>query len=209
MEEVLNLINIYPTNPFQILNQHEFFRRSCVCPSNNTFDRNKKISMLVMGPHSKEGKSTKDKANISYPKVNRGCPPLTANRISADCVQISLGPQYNIFHWGSTVLGFSWIDNCQEYCTGSHNSEISFNLEKCRSINQTPIFLLCPIKFLQEYCLRIYYPAFVDQLDEFQCHTPCRSGSPRQGCDFRFPLAPWTLLAGDSHIYVFKSYVSF
>ena len=33
-----------------------------------------------------------DKANISNPKANRGCAPLTANRTSADCVQISLGP---------------------------------------------------------------------------------------------------------------------
>ena len=45
-----------------------------------------------MGLHSKDMKSTRDKANISNPKVNRGCPPLTANRISAYCVQISLGP---------------------------------------------------------------------------------------------------------------------
>ena len=33
----------------------------------------------------------KDKANISNPKVNRGCPPLTANRISADsCANFTL-----------------------------------------------------------------------------------------------------------------------
>ena len=48
--------------------------------------------MLVLGFYSKDRKSNKDKANISNPKVNRGCPQLTANRISADCVQISLGP---------------------------------------------------------------------------------------------------------------------
>ena len=34
---------------------------------------------------------SRDKANISNPKVNRGCATLTANRTSADCVQISLG----------------------------------------------------------------------------------------------------------------------
>ena len=44
--------------------------------------------MLVLGLHIKD---RKDKANISNPKVNRGCPPLTANCTSADCVQISLG----------------------------------------------------------------------------------------------------------------------
>ena len=48
--------------------------------------------MLVLELHSKDRESTKDKANISNPKVNRGCPQLTANRTSADCVQISLGP---------------------------------------------------------------------------------------------------------------------
>ena len=47
--------------------------------------------MSVLGLNSKDKKSTRDKANISNPKVNRGCDPLTANRLSADCVQISLG----------------------------------------------------------------------------------------------------------------------
>ena len=67
MEDVHNLINIDPTNPIQILKS-------------------------VLGLNSKNRKSTRDKPNISNPKVNRGCAPLTANRISADCVQISLGP---------------------------------------------------------------------------------------------------------------------
>ena len=48
--------------------------------------------MSGLGLNSKDRKSTRDKANISNPKVNRGCAPLTANCISADCVQISLGP---------------------------------------------------------------------------------------------------------------------
>ena len=46
-----------------------------------------------------------DNANISNPKVNRGCAPLTANRTSADCVQISLGPSIpyiplGVYHTG-------------------------------------------------------------------------------------------------------------
>ena len=40
MEEVINLINICPTNTIQILNQHEFVWRFCVCPSTDTFDKN-------------------------------------------------------------------------------------------------------------------------------------------------------------------------
>ena len=52
----------------------------------------------------KERKSTKDKANISNPKVNRGA-PLTTKRTLADCVQISLGPSIphiplGVYHTG-------------------------------------------------------------------------------------------------------------
>ena len=61
--------------------------------------------MFVLGLYNTDRKSTKDKANISNPKVNSGCPPLTANRTSADCVQIALGPsmQYiplRVYHTG-------------------------------------------------------------------------------------------------------------
>ena len=57
------------------------------------------------GKDSKDGKSTRDKAHISNPKVNRGCAPLTANHTSADCVQISLGPSIpyiplGVYHTG-------------------------------------------------------------------------------------------------------------
>ena len=90
MEDVPNLINIGLTNPIQILNQHELFLRFCLCPSNDSFD--KKILISALGLNSKDRKSTRDEANISNPKVNRSCAPLTTNRISADCVQISLGP---------------------------------------------------------------------------------------------------------------------
>ena len=86
MEEFPNLINICPTDPIQTLKQ-------ILCVSFKWyFWQKQKISMLVLGLHSKDRKSTRDKAIISNPKVNRGCPPLTANRSSADCVQISLGP---------------------------------------------------------------------------------------------------------------------
>ena len=62
MEEVSNLINIGPTNPIEISNQHEGFWRFCMCPSNDAFNKDKKISMLVMGLHSKDRKSIRDKA---------------------------------------------------------------------------------------------------------------------------------------------------
>ena len=44
---------------------------------------------MVLGLHSRDRKSSRDKANISNPKVNRGCPPLTANRTSADCANFT------------------------------------------------------------------------------------------------------------------------
>ena len=47
MEDVHNLINIGPTNPIQILNQHEIFWRFCMCNSNDTFDKNKKIEVCT------------------------------------------------------------------------------------------------------------------------------------------------------------------
>ena len=105
MEDVHNLINIGPTNPIQNLKQHDIFLRFCMCNSNDTFDKNKKILKWVLGLNSKDRKSTMDKANLSNPKVNRGCAPLTANRTSADCVQVSLGPSIpyiplGVYHTG-------------------------------------------------------------------------------------------------------------
>ena len=62
--------------------------------------------MLVRGAHNKDGKSTRDKANIGNPKVNKGCSPLTANHTSAVCVKNSLGPSVlciplGVYHSGS------------------------------------------------------------------------------------------------------------
>ena len=108
MEEVPNLISIGPTNPIQILNQPEFLWRFCMCPSNDTFNK-------------KDSKSTRDKSNISNPKINRGCPTLTANRTSADCVQISLGPsiQYiplRVYHNGwFNAMAFDVEKHGQKY----------------------------------------------------------------------------------------------
>ena len=45
MEDFHNLINIGPTNPIQNLNQHVFFWRFCIYPSNDTFDKNKNFEV--------------------------------------------------------------------------------------------------------------------------------------------------------------------
>ena len=55
MEDVHNLINIGPTNPIQILNQHEIFWRFCMCNSNDTFDKNKKSWRGYWGSTVKTG----------------------------------------------------------------------------------------------------------------------------------------------------------
>ena len=75
--------------PHSIFKPTWIFWRFCMYPSNETFDKNFKKS--VLGLNSKDRKSTMYKANISNPKVHIGCAPHTANRISAGCVQISLG----------------------------------------------------------------------------------------------------------------------
>ena len=71
--------------------------------------------MSVLGFNGKDMKSTWDKANINNPKVSRGCAPLTANRTSADCVQISLGPSIlyiplGVYHTGgfNAMNGSHW-----------------------------------------------------------------------------------------------------
>ena len=63
-----------------------------MCNSNDTFDKNKKYGSRYWGSTAKTGSLLGIKQTKSNPKVNRGCAPLTANRTSADCVQISLGP---------------------------------------------------------------------------------------------------------------------
>ena len=55
MEDVHNLINIGPTNPIQILNQHEIFWRFCMCNSNDTFDKNKKYWSRYWSSAAKTG----------------------------------------------------------------------------------------------------------------------------------------------------------
>ena len=56
--------------------------------------------MLELESHSKDKKCSMDKANIGNPKVNRGCPPLTANSTSADGVENSLAPSVQYFPLG-------------------------------------------------------------------------------------------------------------
>ena len=82
-----------------------------MCPSNDTFEKK-----MVLGLHSKDRKSIKDRANISNPKVNRGCPYSQPTAHQQTVWKSYWDPQYNIFHWGSTILRVStlWIFSCDQ-----------------------------------------------------------------------------------------------
>ena len=62
----------------KILNQHKHFEDFVCVLQMIPLTKNKKILTSVPGLNSKDRKSTEDIANISNPKVNRGCAPLTA-----------------------------------------------------------------------------------------------------------------------------------
>ena len=100
MKDVSNLINICPINIIKV------FWRLCFFPLNDIFDINEK-SMLVLGPHGKNRKYSKDETNKDNPKVNRGCPPLTANHTSTDWGQNSHGPSMQYIPLGFSMLW--WI----------------------------------------------------------------------------------------------------
>ena len=82
--------------PHSNFTNRQLFWRFCMCPSNDNLKKNKKSRRRYWGSTPKTG-SLLDKANMIHPKVNRGCDPLTTNRTSADCVQISLEPSIPYF----------------------------------------------------------------------------------------------------------------
>ena len=108
IKDVSNFIKICSTNPIQVLNLQDISRRYCLCPWNDIFHIKK--SMLVLGPCHKDRKYPRGEANIGNPKVNRGCPSLTANCTLADCMEITLGPSIQhiplaVYHtWGFNVV---------------------------------------------------------------------------------------------------------
>ena len=95
------------------------------------FWQKQEILMSVLGLNSKDRKSTTEKANRSNPKVNRGCAALIANNISADCVQISLGPlipyiPLGVYHTG----GFNAMNNNNFIAIHKIHEDNSSNAEK-------------------------------------------------------------------------------
>ena len=121
--------------------------------------------MSVLGLNSKDRESTRDEANISNPKVNRGCAPLTANRISADCVQISLGPSIpyiplGVYHTGGfNAMGrVNSVVNAMELharCEGRWTYK-----NECFSRYQETIYQYWEIKMISilisRYCKNFY-----------------------------------------------------
>ena len=78
MKDVFNFIDICPKHPIQVLNLHGIFYEF-MCVLQMVFLTEKK-STLVLRSYCKGRKYSSNKANIGNPKVNSGCPQLTANR---------------------------------------------------------------------------------------------------------------------------------
>ena len=81
------------------------FWRFCMCTSNDTFDKNKKSWCWYWDSTAKTESLLEIKQTKVIPNENWGCAPLTANRTSADCVQISLRPSIpyiplGVYHTG-------------------------------------------------------------------------------------------------------------
>ena len=76
-----------------------------------------KKSILVLRPHGKYKKSSRDKANICNPKINRGWPPLTTNCTSADCMEIT--PEPSVLH---IPLGVYNTEGLNAMCQQLHDS---------------------------------------------------------------------------------------
>ena len=72
--------------------------------------------MSVLGLNSKDRNSTRDKANISNPKVNRGSAYSQPTTSQQTVCKFHLDPQYHIFHWGSTILGDSTLWWAHSWC---------------------------------------------------------------------------------------------
>ena len=80
------------------------------------------IFMLVLGS-SPDRKSSRDKANISNPKANWGCPPSTVNRTSAEFLQNSRGhPSRHILLGHSHTGRFNAMMECGFVLTTRHVS---------------------------------------------------------------------------------------
>ena len=95
LEDVSNLLNICSTNRIHDLNLHGIYRDF----------------VLVPGPHGKDRKYSKEKANIGNPKVNSGCPPLEDNRSSENCGKYTWTPNEIYTAWDlPTTSGASFTN---------------------------------------------------------------------------------------------------
>ena len=106
---------------FHISQYHSSFKPTWVflfaffCLSSDICNINKQNRCWYLGPAAKTGskdrKYSRHKTNISNSKINRGCPPLTTNRTSADCVENTPGTPVQhiplrVHHNGGSTLWF-------------------------------------------------------------------------------------------------------
>ena len=114
IKEISTWFNICRTNPIKVLKLHGIFWRFRLCPSNDIYGINEKLSMLALGPHRKDRTYSRDEANIGDLKLNRGgFLPFTVYGTSADYVEITHRPSEHhiplgVYHIGGFNVMLSW-----------------------------------------------------------------------------------------------------
>ena len=99
-----DVFNIWHTSTIHFSNLHGISLRFCFCPPNSILGITK-WNDDGTGDSQKGRKYSRDKANIDNLEVNIGCPPLTANRTSADCVEHTPGPSVQRIPLGVSNTG--------------------------------------------------------------------------------------------------------
>ena len=154
------------------------------------FWHNQRKSMLVLGPHGKDRKFSRGKANIVNPKVNSGCPPLTVNRIPTDCVKkytwtnsttCSTGglPYWGFAHlwnWNDCRTGCNYIND--KLCFSRHARVLwMIRQEPIRSLGRfqewlLEYFLSCTIPLIRGYFKKRYHHS-LNTITSFDNGTLC------------------------------------
>ena len=114
MEDVHKLISVCPTNPIQILNQHEFFLKILCVSFKWYFSQKwkKKSGCWYWSSTDMTGNLLGIKQTYVIPKWPEVVPHSEQTGPQQTVCKFHLGPQYIIFHWGSNVLRVStlcWI----------------------------------------------------------------------------------------------------
>ena len=154
MKDVSNLIDSCPTISIQV-KPWIFFEILFVSFKWYFWHKWKKLK-LVLGPRSKDRKYSRDKANLCNPEVNKGCPPLTANCTSKDCLEMHQDLQCNILHWWSIIVGVSMLSysnsvNCNKYWWFTIKQHVGFTYFTMKhQVSSSVVFPITSVQPLQQ-----------------------------------------------------------